>query len=94
MLSGWVGGAPLRRPSCGQGLSWLQMPSSPSLAPWTQTCPRLQIQLPQGQEKRHSPSPACWGEAPGAPPYMYSETGALEMVWAGCRLPWLPRPLL
>lgn len=28
-------------------------------------------------------------------PYMYSETGALEMVWAGgCRLVWLPRPLL
>lgn len=28
-------------------------------------------------------------------PYMYSETGALEMVWAGgCRLVWLPSPLL
>lgn len=34
---------------------------------------------------------ATWG----AMPYMYSETGALEMVWAGgCRLVWLPRPLL
>lgn len=28
-------------------------------------------------------------------PYMYSETGALDTAWAGgCRLLWLPRPLL
>lgn len=33
-----------------------------------------------------APNSAAW--------FMYSETGALEMVWAGCRLPWLPRPLL
>lgn len=73
------------------GILWLQrgdhgwhLMLPPHLALWTRVC-RPQTHLPEGYEGRPQESL----------PYMYSETGALEMVWAGgCRLVWLPRPLL
>ena len=79
---------------------WPWMPSSQpgSLVP--KCAPDLApLGLGRGEGWRCCSSRDVWrhvqGEARGALPYMYSETGALEMVCAGgCRLVWLPRPLL
>lgn len=60
---GW-GGAPLRRPSCGQGLSWLQMPSSPSLAP---NMPPPADPAPPRPGKAPQPQPGMLGGGPGSP---------------------------
>lgn len=55
----------------------------------------LQTQPHSRARRAMLPSPGVGDLGPYCA-YMYSETGALEMVWVGggWRLHWLPRPLL
>ena len=79
------GGLPTWHPGCSEGTALASDASSPPGSLDPNVLPADPARCVGGGT----------GEALGALPYMYSETGALEIVWAGgCRLVWLPRPLL